>query len=51
MDLLIPKLPFARLVREVGNKFERGGLRWTAEALLCLQAASEDYLVRLFEDG
>lgn len=51
VDLLIRKLPFARVVREIGNNFgPGGGMRWTAEALLALQESTEDFLVKLFED-
>ena len=49
-DLLIRKLPFARLVREICNEFTDQPMRWTAEALLALQESSEDFLVHLFED-
>lgn len=58
-DLLIQKLPFARVVREVANDFitsvyESGGsagLRWQSSAILALQEATEAYLVHLFEDA
>jgi histone H3/H4 len=51
-DLLIQKLPFARLVREVGDRMtRRGDLRWQVDALLALQEATEAYLVHLFEDA
>merc|ERR1711959_7259 len=49
-DLLIRKLPFARLIREICNEFTDQPMRWTAEALLALQESSEDFLVHLFED-
>ena len=51
-DLLIRKLPFSRLVREItlGLTPRHEPFRWTAEALLGLQEASEDVLVHLFED-
>mmetsp|Transcript_26566 Transcript_26566/g.36687 ORF Transcript_26566/g.36687 Transcript_26566/m.36687 type:complete len:159 (+) Transcript_26566:211-687(+) len=49
-DLLIRKLPFARLCRDVCNAIVRDPVRWTAEALLALQESSEDFLVHLFED-
>ncbi|GLC45353.1 Histone H3 type 2 [Pleodorina starrii] len=48
--LLIRKLPFSRLVREISNQLLREPFRWTAEALLALQEASEDMLVHLLED-
>jgi len=49
-DLLIRRLPFQRLVREISANFSRDGLRFQASALLALQEASESYLVALFED-
>mmetsp|Transcript_9282 Transcript_9282/g.32769 ORF Transcript_9282/g.32769 Transcript_9282/m.32769 type:complete len:121 (-) Transcript_9282:853-1215(-) len=49
-ELLIRKMPFARLVREIANNISPEPLRWTAEALLALQEAAEDVLVHLFED-
>ena len=53
-DLLLRKLPFARLVRQVAqDHFARPGqeFRWASEALMALQEAAEDYLVHLFEDA
>ncbi len=47
-ELLIRKLPFMRLVREIGQDFNQD-LRWTPDALGCIQEAAETYLVRLFE--
>ena len=47
--LLIRKLPFQRLVREIAQDFKRD-LRFQGAAILCLQEAAEAYLVRLFED-
>lgn len=49
-DLLVRKLPFARLVREIGNNVAPEPFRWTAESLLALQEATEDFMVHLFED-
>ena len=48
-ELLIKKLPFQRLVREISQKFH-DQLRFQASALDALQEASECYLVGLFED-
>ena len=45
-DLLIPKLPFARVVKQLGETYSRKGLRWQAEALMALQEAAEAYLVK-----
>lgn len=51
-DLLILKLPFARLVREVALTFVPAGegMRWQSQAIQALQEASEAFLVHLFED-
>ena len=51
-DLLIRKLPFQRLVREIAQDFLIQGepLRFQSTAILALQEASEAYLVGLFED-
>ena len=48
-DLLIRKLPFQRLVREIATNY-KSGLRFQIQAVLALQEASEAYLVKLFED-
>lgn len=48
-DLLLRKLPFQRLVREIAQDF-RTDLRFQSTAVLALQEASEAYLVGLFED-
>ena len=48
-DLLIRKLPFQRLVREVATYYKTD-LRFQSSAVLALQEASESYLVGLFED-
>ncbi|KAJ7590946.1 histone H3 [Mycena floridula] len=57
-DLLIRKLPFSRLVREISqdmttdlNGQHDAGLRWQSSALQALQEATEAYLVHLFEDA
>ncbi|KAJ7345887.1 hypothetical protein JRQ81_001837 [Phrynocephalus forsythii] len=51
-NLLIPKLPFARLVREVCLEYTRGvDIQWQAMALLALQEAAEAFLVYLMEDA
>jgi histone H3/H4 len=49
-DLLLRKLPFSRLVRELTQAYNNTGLRWQAEALLAMQEAAEVYLTQLFED-
>ena len=48
-ELLIRKLPFQRLVREIAQDFKTD-LRFQSSAILALQEASEAYLVGLFED-
>ena len=48
--LLIRKLPFQRLVREIAQDFKTD-LRFQSAAILCLQEAVEAYLVRLFDDA
>ena len=48
-DLLIRKLPFQRLVKEITQRI-RGDTRFQSAALLALQEAAEAYLVALFED-
>jgi len=48
-ELLIRKLPFQRLVREVSQDFKTD-LRFQGSAVLALQEAAEAYLVGLFED-
>ncbi|CAA7046070.1 unnamed protein product [Microthlaspi erraticum] len=50
-ELLIPAAPFIRTVREVTQACAPPGIRWTAEALVALQEAAEDYLVGLFSDS
>ena len=55
-ELLIRKLPFQRLVREIANDPEVcpghlvGKLQFQSAAVMALQEASEAYLVGLFED-
>lgn len=48
-ELLIRKLPFQRLVREIAQDFGTD-LRFQSIAILALQEAAEAYLVGLFED-
>ncbi|XP_014448585.1 histone H3-like centromeric protein A [Tupaia chinensis] len=50
--LLLRKLPFSRVAREICVKFSRGvDLNWQSQALLALQEAAEAFLVHLFEDA
>ena len=48
-NLLIHKLPFQRLIRELAQKF-KVDVRFRSSALMALQEAAEAYLIRLFED-
>ena len=48
-ELLIRKLPFQRLVREIAQDFKTD-LRFESSAVVALQEASEAYLVGLFAD-
>ncbi|ODV89644.1 hypothetical protein CANCADRAFT_11763, partial [Tortispora caseinolytica NRRL Y-17796] len=55
-DLLLRKLPFARVVREIAQRWSSlkpngGELRFQSMALLALQEATEAYLIHLFEDA
>src|SRR3989338_6705311 len=47
-ELLIRKLPFQRLVREVAQDYKTD-LRFQGSAVLALQESAEAYLVGLFE--
>ncbi len=51
-DLLIRKLPFQRLVREIAQPMLANGnpIRFQSFAILALQEATEAYIVGLFED-
>lgn len=48
-ELLIRKLPFQRLVREIAQDY-KSDLRFQSQAVLALQEATEAFLVGLFED-
>jgi histone H3/H4 len=53
-EILIAKRLFSKLVREVTEQViqDNGGkhlVRWQATALLAIQTAGEDYIVKLFE--
>ncbi|KAJ0053782.1 hypothetical protein Pint_00567 [Pistacia integerrima] len=50
--LLIPAASFIREVRAITYRIAPPDVnRWTAEALLAIQEAAEDFLVHLFEDA
>ena len=48
-ELLIRKVPFQRLVREIVYRMKGMDYRFQSTALLALQEAAEDFLVRMFE--
>ena len=48
-ELLVRKLPFQRLVREIAQEYKTD-LRFQSSAVMALQEAAEAYLVSLFED-
>ncbi|KAF9076741.1 histone-fold-containing protein [Rhodocollybia butyracea] len=55
-ELLLRKLPFSRLVREIAQDMTTTtngdyDLRWQSSALVALQEATEAFLVHLFEDA
>jgi len=49
-DLLIRRLPFQRVVREISDSMSIiEGCRWQSNAMSALQEAAEAYLVTIFE--
>ncbi len=53
-ELLIRKLPFSRLVRQICSEYwtlPGEEFRWQGSALMALQEAAEAYMVGLFEDA
>ena len=48
-ELLIKRLPFQRLVREIAQNY-KSDLRFQASAVIALQEATESYMVSLFQD-
>lgn len=48
-ELLIRKLPFQRLVREIAQDYKED-LRFQSNAIAALQEAAEAYMVGMFED-
>ncbi len=49
-DLLIRRLPFARVTQVICDAVPTTPMRWQASAIMALQEAAETYLVGLFED-
>ncbi len=50
-EFLIPKLSFARVVRDITSISIPNVNKWTAEGLMAIQTAAESYLTGLFEDA
>ena len=50
-ELLIRKLPFQRLVREIAQNLTKADIHFQSGAIMALQEASEAYLVGLLEDS
>jgi histone H3/H4 len=50
-DLLIRRLPFQRLVREISDALSSEPKRWQSVAVEALQEAAEAFLVGMFEDA
>jgi len=50
-ELLLRKLPFSRLVREITEKISPVPIRYQALAMEALQTAAETHLIQLFEDA
>jgi histone H3 len=48
-DLLLRKLPFQRLVREIAGEMAQD-LQFQSQAMAALQEATEAYMISLFED-
>lgn len=48
-ELLIRRLPFQRLVKEIAQDI-RPGYRFQSSAIMALQESTESYLVKLMED-
>ena len=49
-NLLIPRLPFSRIIREIAMDLSRVDIRFQSSAIMALQEAAENYMVQLFED-
>lgn len=51
--LLIPRLPFGRVVKDCAGQFAIPGeaFKWKVDAIECLQTAAEEYLVSLYADA
>jgi histone H3 len=49
-DLLLRKMPFQRIVRDITLGFAKSDMRYRASALEALQHSAEAYIVGVFED-
>ena len=49
-ELLLRKLPFQQLVKEIAQDLGKMNIRFQSRAIMALQEASEAYLVGLLED-
>ena len=49
-ELLVRKLPFQRLVREIAGDYV-GEKKFQSQALMALQEATESFMVSMFEDS
>ena len=49
-DLLVPRLPFQRVVKEITGKIN-SDLRFSAQGLIALQECTESFMTGLFEDS
>ncbi|KAK8943488.1 histone H3-like centromeric protein HTR12 [Platanthera guangdongensis] len=50
-NLLIPRAPFIRIVRDITCFYSKEVNRWQAEALTAIQEAAEAFLVELFDNA
>ncbi|XP_072968707.1 histone H3-like centromeric protein CENH3 isoform X2 [Typha angustifolia] len=49
--LVLPFAPFVRIVKEITSFYSREVSRWTGEALVAMQEATECHMQELFEDA
>jgi histone H3 len=50
-DLLVRKMPFMRLVREIASEYTSKDVRFQRSSLFVLQTWAESFLIELFEDA
>lgn len=50
-DLLIPKMPFQRMIRNMITKNKDETVRFQSTAITCLQEATERHLISVYEDA